>query len=206
MQRMREQLSRMERRKTADRGGRRARARPRRGRRVTGWRRAEPRRAGLPRQPRRRALDAARAQRACATSRGSTGQVGATPKDVVWRRDKAELWRYRSGPVRYGPPVLIVHSLVSRSYILDLRPGSSLVEYLTDAGLDVFLLDWGVPDELDADNDLETLRRRLPAARARGGAARDRLRRGDARRLLPRRRLAALYAAATRTPPCATSS
>jgi polyhydroxyalkanoate synthase len=82
-------------------------------------------------------------------------KVGATPKDVVWQRDKAELWHYRNGTVRYGPPVLIVHSLVSRSYILDLRPGSSLVEYLTGRGIDVFLLDWGVPDELDADNDLE---------------------------------------------------
>jgi polyhydroxyalkanoate synthase len=82
-------------------------------------------------------------------------QLGATPKDVVWKRGKAELWRYRGGTVRYGPPVVIVHSLVSRSYILDLRPGNSTVEYLVDAGLDVFMLDWGVPDELDADNDLE---------------------------------------------------
>ena len=80
--------------------------------------------------------------------------VGATAKEVVWRRGNAELWRYHNGTVRYGPPVLIVHSLVSRSYILDLRPGNSLVEFLTAAGLDVFMLDWGVPDELDADNDL----------------------------------------------------
>src|SRR5207244_828518 len=83
--------------------------------------------------------------------------VGATPKDVVWRRDRAELWRYRSDePIRYRPPVLIVHSLVSRSYILDLRPGSSSVEYFLGRGLDVFMLDWGVPDERDADNSLET--------------------------------------------------
>jgi polyhydroxyalkanoate synthase subunit PhaC len=52
--------------------------------------------------------------------------------------------------------VVIVHSLVSRSYILDLRPGNSTVEFLVDAGLDVFMLDWGVPDERDADNTLET--------------------------------------------------
>lgn len=52
--------------------------------------------------------------------------------------------------------MLLVHSLVSRSYILDLRPGSSMVEFLRDAGFDVFLLDWGVPDELDAENTLET--------------------------------------------------
>lgn len=81
---------------------------------------------------------------------------GATPKDVVWSRDRAELWRYRGGPIRYDPPVLIVHSLVSRSYILDLRPGSSHVEYLVNDGFDVYMLDWGIPDERDADNSFET--------------------------------------------------
>jgi poly[(R)-3-hydroxyalkanoate] polymerase subunit PhaC len=101
-------------------------------------------------------------------------KLGATPKEVVWKRGKAELWRYRNGTVRYGPPVVIVHSLVSRSYILDLRPGNSLVEYLTGAGLDVFMLDWGVPDELDADNDLERyvdwyIPRALAAARRETG-------------------------------------
>jgi poly[(R)-3-hydroxyalkanoate] polymerase subunit PhaC len=83
--------------------------------------------------------------------------VGATPRDVIWRRDRAELWRYRSAtPIRYHPPVVIVHSLVSRSYILDLRPGSSAVEFLLGRGLDVYMLDWGVADERDADNRLET--------------------------------------------------
>jgi polyhydroxyalkanoate synthase len=83
-------------------------------------------------------------------------KLGTTPKDVVWQRDKAQLWRYRGGPVRFAQPLLIVTSLVSRSYILDLLPGSSAVEFLRDRGFDVFLLDWGIPDELDADNSLET--------------------------------------------------
>src|SRR6266545_4771858 len=101
---------------------------------------------------------------------------GATPSDVVWRRDRAELWRYRGGPIRYDPPVLIVHSLVSRSYILDLRPGNSSVEYLVDAGFDVFMLDWGIPDERDADNSFETyvddyMPRAVAAAREVTGAA-----------------------------------
>ena len=100
--------------------------------------------------------------------------LGTTPKDVVWASGKAELWRYTGGARRYGPPVVIVHSLVSRSYILDLRPGNSLVEYLVAAGLDVFMLDWGVPDELDADNDLERyvnfyIPRALAAARRASG-------------------------------------
>jgi polyhydroxyalkanoate synthase subunit PhaC len=86
----------------------------------------------------------------------SEPRIGASPKDVVWQRGRAEVWRYRGGPVGYGQPVLVVHSLVSRSYILDLRPGHSTVGFLVDRGFDVFLLDWGTADERDAENTLET--------------------------------------------------
>ena len=83
-------------------------------------------------------------------------KVGQSPKDVVWRRDKAQLWHYRPAQQQptHGTPVLIVMSLVSRSYILDLYPGASFIAALRDAGFDVWMLDWGVPDELDADNGL----------------------------------------------------
>jgi polyhydroxyalkanoate synthase len=84
-----------------------------------------------------------------------TPAVGQTPKEVVWERDRCQLWRYRSDRVAYHPPLFIVFSLVSRSYILDLTPGNSFVEHLRDAGFDVFLLDWGVPDERDAANTVE---------------------------------------------------
>src|SRR3954471_15245695 len=84
-------------------------------------------------------------------------KLGATPKDVLWRRDRAELWHYRgTAPLRYEQPVLIVTSLVSRSYILDLLPGSSSVEFLREQGHDVFMVDWGIADELDAGNTFET--------------------------------------------------
>src|SRR4051812_29139249 len=86
--------------------------------------------------------------------------VGQTPKDVVWERGRSQLWHYRNDPethggVRHSPPLLIVFSLVSRSYILDLTPGNSFVEQLLSAGFDVYLLDWGEPDERDAANRLE---------------------------------------------------
>jgi polyhydroxyalkanoate synthase len=81
--------------------------------------------------------------------------VGQTPKDVVWQRGRTQLWHYRNENVRYGPPLLIVFSLISRSYILDLTPGNSFVEQLLDAGFDVYLLDWGEADERDAGNGLE---------------------------------------------------
>ena len=82
-------------------------------------------------------------------------ELGQTPKDVIWRAGRTELWRYRNDAVRVSPPLLIIYSLFNRSYILDLRPGNSFVERLLAAGFDVFLLDWGVPDERDAANTLE---------------------------------------------------
>ncbi len=82
-------------------------------------------------------------------------KLAQTPKDVVWSRDRVELWRYRAEGPRRSPPLLIVFSLVSRSYVLDLRPGNSFIEHLLSAGFDVFMLDWGFPDERDADNTLE---------------------------------------------------
>jgi len=83
--------------------------------------------------------------------------IAQTPKDTVWRRDKAQLWRYRAEAetVRHSPPILIVHSLVSKSYVLDLMPNNSMIRYLLGEGFDVFLLDWGVADPAEAQNTLE---------------------------------------------------
>src|SRR4051794_24025301 len=83
--------------------------------------------------------------------------IAQTPKDTVWRRDKPELWRYRreDTPVTVKPPILIVHSLVSKSYVLDLMPNNSMIRFLLGEGFDVFLLDWGVADPAEAENTLE---------------------------------------------------
>ena len=45
-------------------------------------------------------------------------------------------------------------ALINRPEIFDLRPGNSFVEFLLEEGFDVFLVDWGVPDEEDADMGL----------------------------------------------------
>ena len=85
----------------------------------------------------------------------SKPKSGQSPKDVVWTFGRAELWHYRNDDVRFTPPLLIVPSLVSRSYILDLAPGNSMIEALLKAGFDVYMLEWGVPDERDAANKFE---------------------------------------------------
>jgi polyhydroxyalkanoate synthase len=80
-------------------------------------------------------------------------EIGASPKDVIWRRGKIEVWRYH-GPG--GPPVFICPPLISRSSVLDLYPGNSLVEHLSSSGFSVYLIDWNVPDAVDAKSGLDT--------------------------------------------------
>lgn len=92
-------------------------------------------------------------------------QTGQTPRDAVWSSGKSVLYRYRSDDVTVREPLLLVMSLVSRSFILDLQPGNSFIEHLRDRGFDVFLLDWGVPDEEEANNGLDVYTDELlPAA------------------------------------------
>jgi polyhydroxyalkanoate synthase subunit PhaC len=94
--------------------------------------------------------------------------VHPTPSDVIWRDGKAELRHYRrTSPPRLRQPVVALIGLMGQSYVFDLYKGGSIVEMLMDWGFDAYVLDWGVADELDAGNTLETyLRRYLPAALA----------------------------------------
>lgn len=81
--------------------------------------------------------------------------VGATPREVVWTHRQTTLYRYRSSARSHAIPLLLVFALINRPEIFDLKPGGSLVEYLLGEGFDVFLVDWGVPGEEDADMGLE---------------------------------------------------
>lgn len=84
--------------------------------------------------------------------------VGVTPKEVIWRKNKAQLYRYsRSGPATRKTPILCVMPLINRAYILDLRPGQSFIEYLVAQGHEVFLLDWGEAGDEDRDINLDRL-------------------------------------------------
>ena len=107
------------------------------------------------------------------TSPASAGrELTQTPKETVWSAEKVELWRYPSDRRTIRTPLLFVHSLVSRSYVFDLVPGNSFVETMVDRGFDVYLVDWGVPDELEAGNTLETYTDGyLPTIVARGRAS-----------------------------------
>lgn len=83
---------------------------------------------------------------------GLTQSVGQTPRTLIWTKNKARLYRYvrpAQASVTYRTPLLMVYALINKPYILDLLPGRSLIEYLVNKGVDVYLLDWGIPGPED---------------------------------------------------------
>lgn len=83
-------------------------------------------------------------------------KVGQTPKEVIWTKNKAKLYRYQPSKEKTNKvPILMIYALINKPYILDLYPGNSLIEYLTDKGHDVYLLDWGTAGYEDRHNKLE---------------------------------------------------
>lgn len=77
-------------------------------------------------------------------------KVAGTPHDVVYEKDSLKLYHYhRDTPAVVKEPVMICYALVNRPYILDLQPARSVVRRLLEGGLDVYLIDWGVPTAAD---------------------------------------------------------
>lgn len=82
--------------------------------------------------------------------------TGVTPKEAVYREDKMTLYRFHSGARAPDlAPLLIVYAMVNRPYMADLQEDRSLIRGLLNAGLDVYLIDWGYPDRSDRYLDLD---------------------------------------------------
>ena len=93
---------------------------------------------------------------------GYRRHVPAVP--VSWSQGSTRLLDYRVAGGD-GPPVLVVPSLINRSYILDLTERRSLVRALAARGLSPFLIDWGAPGEAERDFSLtDYIAGRLEAA------------------------------------------
>jgi polyhydroxyalkanoate synthase subunit PhaC len=76
--------------------------------------------------------------------------VGATPKMLVMRRDKVELFRYAPlADQKVKTPVLLTYGLIGRYTMADLQEDRSLVRSLLSQGLDLWLVDWGQPNRTE---------------------------------------------------------
>ena len=82
-------------------------------------------------------------------------EIIPTPRQAVWKKNKATLWYHPAKEKRHAIPVFLVYSLLNKVYILDIGEGSSVVGGLTERGYDVYLLDWGSPGPEDSDITLD---------------------------------------------------
>jgi polyhydroxyalkanoate synthase len=73
-----------------------------------------------------------------------------TPYQVVYEGGKVRLRHYRASGESHATPLLVVYALIKRPFILDLQPGRSVVENLTQQGFTVYLLDWIPPTRADS--------------------------------------------------------
>lgn len=82
-------------------------------------------------------------------------KVGQTPKEAIWRKNKATLWFYPSPNKQYKTPLYLIYSLINEPYILDLGPNMSMIEAFGKEGYEVYLIDFGIPGYEDKDMTLD---------------------------------------------------
>jgi polyhydroxyalkanoate synthase len=91
-----------------------------------------------------------------ALNKKSNIRVGWHPREVALQMGRVTLYRYlspRGRPQRKS--LLIVYALVNRPYMIDLEKDRSLIRGFLEAGLDVYLVDWGYPGHQDCDLGIE---------------------------------------------------
>src|SRR5258705_13839743 len=71
-------------------------------------------------------------------------EIGPTPRQEIYRKNKSRLYRYESRRTHRTPVLFVPNLGISRPYIFDLMPRGSFIEYMTQQGFDMYLLDWGV--------------------------------------------------------------
>ncbi len=73
--------------------------------------------------------------------------LATTPGAVIFRNELLEVIHYTpTQPKTHAEPVVIVTPWINKYYILDLVPKKSMIRYLLDQGLEVFITSWKNPD------------------------------------------------------------
>ena len=76
--------------------------------------------------------------------------LAKTAFEVVYQEDRVKLKHYLPRKkISYKTPLLVVYALINRETMLDLQPGRSVVERFLDAGIDLYMIDWGYPTRKD---------------------------------------------------------
>jgi polyhydroxyalkanoate synthase len=73
--------------------------------------------------------------------------LATTPGKVVFRNRLLEVIHYAPTQAKvHAQPLVIVTPWINKFYILDLNPKKSMVKYLLDQGIDVYITSWKNPD------------------------------------------------------------
>ena len=79
-----------------------------------------------------------------------------TPHDVVYTEDRIRLLHYKPRTTKQSKtPLVITYALINRYHILDIHPQKSWVRNLLEQGIDVYMIDWGTPTNMDKYLDFD---------------------------------------------------
>lgn len=83
--------------------------------------------------------------------------VATTPGNVVYRDEVFELIQYRPSTKEvFAKPLLVVPPQINKFYILDIAKGRSFAEFITQHGVQLFVISWRNPTAAQRDWNLET--------------------------------------------------
>lgn len=80
----------------------------------------------------------------------------STPFDIAYEEDKVRLLHFK--PLvekQVKVPLVISYALINRYHILDIQSNKSWVRKLLEEGIDVYMIDWGTPTNIDKYLDFD---------------------------------------------------
>ena len=82
--------------------------------------------------------------------------LAVTPGKIVYQNDLMQLIQYSPTTDRVARrPLLIIPPWMNKYYVMDLRPGNSMVQWLVDQGQTVFMISWVNPGADLADKSFD---------------------------------------------------
>ena len=74
---------------------------------------------------------------------------------VIWEKGSTRLFEYGEDLPKNAPAILVIPSLINKSYILDISKKRSFLRHLKEQGIRSYLVDWQEPEKHELSFNLE---------------------------------------------------